>query len=231
MKTVAPARLASDEQAVERLLHERIEAFGWLVQYQQRRFGLESLDDSQFALHAGAVFTQPPPQVAVRQFQSVTEFLSVSFVHRVPVEAGKEIERFQRRQVEAEAQFSGQVPDSRPGLEALRPAVITKDKCFAGAGPEQIEQQTDRGGLARAIQPEEAKNLAPVNVEVEVVQGGERPVSFRQAANRNGGRGRALRAGARALARRAGNDFLRFHRRPGGWLSFHVHNCRSSERY
>ena len=149
------------EQAVERLLHERIEALGGLVQNQQGRVRLEGLDDSQFALHAGAVLTQPPPQVAARQFQSVAEFLPVSFVHRLPVEAGEEIERFKPRQVEVKPQFSGQVADSRPGVEALGPAVVTEDERFAAGGPEQIEQETDGRGLARAIEPEEAKTLAP----------------------------------------------------------------------
>ena len=158
MKTVAPLAFDVREQAVERLLHERIEALGGLVQNQQRRVRLEGLDDSQFALHAGAVLTQPPPQVAARQFQSVTEFLSVSFVHRLPVEAGEEIERFKPGQVEVKPQFSGQVADSRPGVEALGPAVVAEDERFAAGGPEQIEQETDGRGLARAIQPEEAKD-------------------------------------------------------------------------
>jgi hypothetical protein len=43
---------------------------------------------------------------------------------------------------------------------------------LAAGGPEQIEQEADGRGLARAIQPEEPKNLTPVDVEVEIVQGG-----------------------------------------------------------
>ena len=136
----------------------------------------------------------------------------MSFVHRLPVEAGEEIERFQPRQVEVKPQFSGQVADARPGVEALGPAVVTEDERLAAGGPEQIEQETDGRGLARAIQPEEAKTLAPVDVQVEIVQGGERPISFGKAANRNGGRGRAVRARMRILARLIGNGFLRFQR-------------------
>src|ERR1039458_10581015 len=75
-------------------------AASWLVQNQQGRVRLEGLDDPQFAFHAGAVLTQPPPQVAPRQFQPVTESLPVLFVHRLAVEAGEEIERFKPRQVD-----------------------------------------------------------------------------------------------------------------------------------
>ncbi len=91
------------EQGVERLLHERIKSFGGLVQNQQRRICLEGLDEAHFALHAGAVFTQPSPQVAAWQFQAVTEFLSASRVHRRSAEPREEIERFQPRQVEVKS--------------------------------------------------------------------------------------------------------------------------------
>src|SRR5512140_1191986 len=83
------------EQRVKGLLHERVEALGWLIQNQQRRLGLESLDDSQLALHAGAVLPQPPAQVASRQLQPFTEFLSIAFINRAPVKTGKEIQRFE----------------------------------------------------------------------------------------------------------------------------------------
>jgi hypothetical protein len=89
---------------------------------------------------------------------------------------------------------------------------------LAAGGPEQIEQETDGGGFARAIEPEEAKDLAWVNVQVEIIQGDERPLSFGKAANRNGRRGRAIGTGVRKLARHKGNGFLRLHRHWRGCL-------------
>ena len=53
------------------------------------------------------------------------------------------------------------------------------------AGASQAE--TDGGRLARAIQAEEAEDLALDYVQIEIVQRGERSISFREATNRNGG--------------------------------------------
>ena len=91
------------------------------------------------------------------------------FVHQLSVEAGEEVERFQPREVEVKSQLSRQVADALPGVQALPPTVVTEDERLAAGGPEQIEQEADGRGLACAVQPEEAKDLSPVDVEVETV--------------------------------------------------------------
>ncbi len=116
------------------------------------------------------------------------------------METCEELERFEPGQVEVEAQFAGQVADSRPGVEALCPTVVAENKRLAAGGAEQIEQEADGRGLPCAIQPEEAERLASVDVEVEILQGGEWPVSLGEAANRNHGLRRAVRAHLRILA-------------------------------
>src|SRR5260370_32040932 len=62
-RLAAPLRIG--EHLIERLLHQRIESLGRLVENQEPRVGLKRLYDSEFAIHAGAVLALLPPQVAV----------------------------------------------------------------------------------------------------------------------------------------------------------------------
>src|ERR1017187_3279136 len=175
------------EQLVKRFLHERVKTLGRLVQNQQRRVGLQSLDKPQFTLHAGAVFAHTPPQVAARQFQSVKKFLPALLIHWPAVEAREKVQDFEARQIRIKAQFTGQVSNLRASDKTLLPTVVTENECSAAGGPQQIKQQTDRGGLARAIQAKEAANLPLRDVQVEFVQRGKISVPLGQATNLDGG--------------------------------------------
>src|SRR4029077_17712077 len=64
----------------------------------------------------------------------------------------------------------------------------------SAGGPQQIEEQTDGGRFACAIQTEKAEDLALNDVQIEIIQRGGGAISFREATNRNGGRLRVSRA-------------------------------------
>jgi len=198
------------EQRVKGLLHERIKALGRLVQNEERGVALKRLNKPELAFHAGAVLPQLATQIALREFQSLNEFLATLFVHRLPFQPCEEVEDFEPGQVGVNSEFTGQISDSRPGRQAVQPAIVTENRGRAAGGPEQIEEQADGGGFACAIQTEKAEDLALNDVEVEIVQRGERAVSFREATNRNGGR---LRVGGahRFVAEHPGMNLFRQH--------------------
>ena len=68
------------QEFVEGLLHQRIEPLGRLVQDQEQRVGLKRLNQSELALHAGAVFAQAAAQVAVGEFQALLQLAAARFV-------------------------------------------------------------------------------------------------------------------------------------------------------
>ena len=72
------------EQPIDGLLHQRIKALGRLVQNQQWRVALQRLNQPELAFHARAVLPQLAAQIALREFQSLNEFLAALFVHRLP---------------------------------------------------------------------------------------------------------------------------------------------------
>ena len=56
--------------------------------------------------------------------------------------------------------LAGKVADQAPGLEALPVAVEAADGGRPAGGTDEVEQQPDGGGLARAVRPEEPHHLA-----------------------------------------------------------------------
>ena len=53
----------------------------------------------------------------------------------------------------------------------LAPRVAAEEGGHAAVGPEQPEEDPERRGLARSVGPEEAVDLAGLDVEVEPVEG------------------------------------------------------------
>ena len=67
-------------------------------------------------------------------------------------------------------------------------AVEAADRCRPGGGPDEVEQQANRGGLARPVGAEEADDLPGLDVEAEMVEGQNVAVSLRQAVGPQEGR-------------------------------------------
>src|SRR5437763_13755996 len=75
----------------------------------------------------------------------------------------------------------GRYPRLREHCEPLRLAVAVEHRRAAGRRPHEIEQDSDRGGLAGAVQPEESEDIAHRNVERYVSQCGEPSVPLAEA--------------------------------------------------
>ena len=73
MNTVRPRAAQLEQQLVQRALNERIEPLGRLVEDQQRRIRLQRLDESELALHPGAVGAKRPPEIRSRQLEPIRE--------------------------------------------------------------------------------------------------------------------------------------------------------------
>ena len=54
---------------------------------------------------------------------------------------------------------------------------------IARGGAQQVEQDSDGGGLAGAVQPEESKDLATRNLQVKMIYSDESAVAFGQSTN------------------------------------------------
>ena len=62
---------------------------------------------------------------------------------------------------------------------------MPEDGGIARGGTQQVEQDSDGGRLAGAVQPEESKDLTTQNLQVKVIYGDESAIAFGQSTNRD----------------------------------------------
>jgi hypothetical protein len=58
--------------------------------------------------------------------------------------------------------------------------------CLAAGGAQQAAQHAEDGGLASAVRPQQAEDLAPAHCEADVVHGGEGPEAADQIGDGDG---------------------------------------------
>ena len=184
-----PALTHIGEQRVEGLLHQRVEALGRLVQDEQRRIRLEGRDNGHLALHARAVFADAPVEIRVAEREPLQQFALPRLADRAGRQPGQQAKRLAPRHVAVEPRLAGHVADKRPRREAVGLAVVAENRGTAGAGPEQIEQQADRGGLAGAVQAQETEDLSGLDGQIERLHRDEAAEPLRQAVQSNRRRG------------------------------------------
>ena len=159
------ASLRVGEEVVQRVLHQRIEPFGRLVEDQQRRVPLKRLNDPELPLHAGAVFAQLTAEIARRQLEPIDERALSPLVDAAPGQAREERKRRLTGHVAVQPQFAGQIADASADGEAVCAAILSKDKRRAGCRPHEIEEDTDGRRLPRAVQTEKSEDFPRPNVE------------------------------------------------------------------
>ena len=98
------------------------------------------------------------------------------------VEPGRVAQVLAPGHVLVEADRVGQVADPALDLARLPGRVEAHDGCLAVGRLGQPEQHQDRRRLARAVLPEQPEDLARVDLEVEPVDGRQRPVLLGQPA-------------------------------------------------
>ena len=100
------------QQVIQRVLHQRIEPFGRLVENQQRRIRLKRLDDAELSFHPGAVFAHLAPKIAGRQLHPIEEFASTCAIDDPIVQPGEDIKGGLTRHVAVEPQFAREITDA-----------------------------------------------------------------------------------------------------------------------
>ena len=83
------------------------------------------------------------------------------------VQLGVQAQKFGCRQpiVKAEVLWQETNPRPRRGLAAR----LAEQPALAARGPDQPQQHLDRGGLPGAIRPQEAKHLAALNLQRQIL--------------------------------------------------------------
>jgi hypothetical protein len=64
---------------------------------------------------------------------------------------------------------------------------MSEEGSIARSGAQQVEQDSDGGSLAGAVQPEESKDLPTPNLQVEMIYRDQSAIAFGQSINRDRG--------------------------------------------
>ena len=106
------------------------------------------------------------------------------------VEIREEFEVFFDGQFAIEAETLGDVTGQRGDGFCLASKIERPDAAFAGVGLENAEHQAHGGGLAGAVRSDQAEEFAGLDVEGEMIDGGDGPkVRVRLLMERRGGIG------------------------------------------
>src|SRR4051812_5340395 len=95
----------------------------------------------------------------------------------------QENEQFVSGQIGIDSHFAWQVSNCGAGLQAVRLAIMSEDGGIARGGTQEVEQDSDGGSLAGAVQPEESKDFTTPNLQVQMIYCHEFAVAFRQPTN------------------------------------------------
>ena len=102
------------------------------------------------------------------------------------------IEGLAARQCRPQRQFAGKVADATVHVGCSPSAVDAQDLGPPTRRAQQVEQQSDRGGLARAVRSEEPEDLACFDLEIECVERGVMSEAFGEGLGSQDGRGHVL---------------------------------------
>ena len=160
---------------------DRVEAGGRLVEEQHAGAVHEAADDLELALHAARERAQRLADVVgeADHRRQLLDALAVLGRHRaverpVPVEAvdgDVEADVLLAREMLVDARVLEDDPDVATDAFRIRIEVVTGDRDRAARLGERRGQDRDRGGLARAVRPEEGEQLAGCDIEADVVDG------------------------------------------------------------
>ena len=166
---VRPSLAQVVHDPVEGLLHQRVEAFGRLVQHRQVRVVLEGLDHAQLLAHAARVVAHLALQDGGGHLQPLAQRLAA---HRRPsLQVVEVVKRIFAAERVVERDAAGQVPHPPPNGDRVGHDVHAEHG-GAALGRVQVAQQgADGGRLAGAVRPQEAEDLAGLDLQVQADQG------------------------------------------------------------
>jgi hypothetical protein len=104
----------------------------------------------------------------------------------VRIKRSEQPQRLFHRQLVDKLRFLQLNAEPRPQPWAVGPPAFAQHFDVAGIGVEQSFENFDRGGLPRAVGPEQAKALAAPDLEIEAVDSDDVGVFLHQAVTRHG---------------------------------------------
>ena len=161
---VRPSRDGLAQQLEERLLDERIEARGGLVEHEQVGPVLEGDHEPDLLLVALRVLLEAAARVEIEAGDEV------GLVARIDAaaEVGEVLDRLTARQPVVEGELAGQVADAAMDGDRIDGRLDPEDAGTPARRANEVEQGADGRRLARAVGAEEAEDLARVDLEVDV---------------------------------------------------------------
>ena len=153
------------EDLVERPLHQRVEAFGRLVEDRQLGIVLKRLDDADLLAHAARVVADEPFQGGRRQFQPIAQLAAPH--RRTAGQLGEVVEQPFSAERVVERDAARQVADAATDRDAVAHDVEAEHASTAGGRMQKPEQQANRRALPGSVRAEEAEDLALAHDEIE----------------------------------------------------------------
>ncbi len=164
------------QELEERLLDERVEPGGGLIEHEQVGSVLEGDDEPDLLLVALRVLLEGAARVEVESGDEVR------LVGRIDAaaEVGEVVDRLSARQPVVQGELPGQVADATVDRDWVDGRLDTEDAGMPLCRSNQVEQDPDRRGLARAVRPKKAEDLTPLDVEIDVDDPAMRAVGLGQ---------------------------------------------------
>jgi hypothetical protein len=160
------------------VLHEGVEAGGGLVQDEQLGIPHQRLHEPHLLAIAFGQGANGPVELEI---EALCQLLRL-FPRGPTAQMGEVGEELPGSQTVVQGKVAGQIADSAPDGHALASGVETEQADAPGVGPDQVQQQADRGGLSGAVWPEEPEDLTSLHVESDVVDAASASVVLRHRA-------------------------------------------------
>ncbi len=203
---------ASDELA-HRQLRGRVEADGRLVEEEQRRLDAAAPRRSRSASAGRATAGAPAGSSSRSSRSSATSSSRIARIAllRHPVDVAQQVEAVDHRQVPPElAALAEHHADARHVAHPLAPGRQAVHLAAAGGRLQDAGEDLDGGRLAGAVRPDQADQLAALQLERDR-RSAPRPCAS------GGGRARAARPSPRRRARRCDRSSTAPRRGSGAW--------------
>ena len=153
------------EQLQERVLHERVQTGGRLVENGQSWLVEQRLNEPYLLPVAAA---EPPGRQVEVHAQALRERVRRPQVLHAP-QAGEVAHRLPPRGPHVQAELARQVAHRPAYLHALPVGIEAENLRVTAGGVEQIEEQPDGRRLACAVRPDESEDLAWPDLQIEAL--------------------------------------------------------------
>src|SRR5262245_48565311 len=170
---------------MDKLLHQRIEGIGRLIENEQARCMRQGEDETKFLDHSARHLPNFHPQVEVkslRQFGSTRPDVLSS-------DSAENRKNLICSEPGRQSQVAWEIPDVLFDVLTIAPAIQPKNSRTSAGGSKQAEHDSDGGGLAGTIRTEESEEVGIRDRQRNSFDSAATPISPGQAIELNDGHG------------------------------------------